>query len=153
MKAITNQLLAVLREGFEGPPEKWSYFTDNDPQAGFFGTLSGVDAGQASRRSGRSTIAAHVSHMVFALEASTAWIRGDRTGREWSESWSVHSVDGPAWSRLLADLRAGYDSLREAVEANSLDDEEALGGAVGAIAHAAYHLGAVRQKIALERSD
>src|SRR5690606_38835499 len=32
-----EQLIAVLREGFEGPQQRWSYFTDGGPEAGWFG--------------------------------------------------------------------------------------------------------------------
>ncbi len=144
-----RQLQAVLREGFEGPKERWSYFTDNDPDAGFFGTLRSLDAAGASRPIGQGTIAAHVHHMVFALEASTAWIRGDRSPRKWSESWAVTAVDGPEWARLLERLRGGYEDLRGAIDAHALDSEEAAGGAIAAVAHAAYHLGCIQQKLAL----
>jgi hypothetical protein len=143
-----RQLQAVLREAFEGPKERWSYFTDNNPDAGFFGTLRRLDAAGASRMIGGGSIAAYVYHMAFALEASTVWIAGDRSPRKWSESWAVTTVDGPAWARLLERLRAGYDGLRGAMEAHALDNEEAIGGAIAAVAHAAYHLGCIQQKLA-----
>ncbi len=143
-----RQLQAVLREGFEGPKERWSYFTDNDPDAGFFGTLRSLDAAGASRTIGGGTIAAHVHHMVFALGASSAWIRGDRSSRKWSESWAVTTVDAAAWARLLERLRDGYDDLRAAIDGHALVSEESIGGAIAAVAHAAYHLGCIQQKLA-----
>ena len=78
MDAILGQLLAVLREGFEGPQERWSYFTNAGPEAGLFGTLAKLDAAVASRASGGTTIAGHVHHLVFSLKASAEWIRGER---------------------------------------------------------------------------
>ena len=35
-----EHLIDVLREAFEGPKEKWSYFTDNSPEAGLIGSLA-----------------------------------------------------------------------------------------------------------------
>lgn len=145
---VMGQLLAVLREAFEGPPEPWSYFTDNRPDAGLFGTLANLSAADASIPSAGTSIAAHVYHVTFALEAASAWIRGDRTPRKWRESWKVSTVDDAAWSHLLEELRRGYAGLRQAFKSHALSSEEAFGGAVAAIAHTAYHLGAIRQKLA-----
>lgn len=150
-EVVTEQLIAVLREAVEGPPEKWSYFVDNDPDAGYLGTLDKLGAAEASRPIGGSTIAAHVHHILFSLEASTAWIRGDRSSLDWSESWRTRTVDEAAWSRMRESLRTGYLELRRAIESHAHDSEESVGGAIGAIAHAAYHLGAIRQKVLLVR--
>lgn len=149
---VIGQLLAVLREGFEGPPERWSYFTDQGPEAGLFGSLGKLDAAAASRSTGGSTIAAHVHHLVFSLDASSSWIRGERIRRNWKESWAVSEVDEEEWRRLTERLRAGYQELRQTMETHSVDSLEAFGGAVGAVAHAAYHLGAIRQKVLVGRA-
>ncbi len=151
VKAVLGQQMAVLREAFEGPAQRWSYFTDHGPEGGLFGTLAVISSEDASRggeRGGR-TIAAHVYHVNFAMNVSAAWIRGDRTPRNWRESWHVNRVDEMAWQRLLEDLRVGYRDLRQAIESHGASTEEAAGGAIGAIAHLAYHLGAIRQKRAL----
>jgi hypothetical protein len=151
VKDETAQLLAVFREAFEGPPESWSYFTDSGAESGLFGTLEKLDAAAASRLSGDTTIAAHAHHVDFALEASNAWIRGDRSSRNWPESWSVSTVDEPAWRRLQKELRDRYAHLCQTIETHASDSAEALGGSIGALAHAAYHLGAIRQKVAWSR--
>jgi len=98
---------AVLREALEGPPERWSYFTDNSPDAGLFGTLAPLSAADASRPVAGTSVAAHVHHVAWA---------------------------------------------RQTVEAHALAGEEAFGGALVAVAHIAYHLGAIRQKIAVVRT-
>ena len=107
-----SQILAVLRETFEGPKESWSYFTDNSPDAGYFGTLHTISAADASGSEGGSSIAAHVHHIVFALNEASGWIRGDRSPRDWKESWNVQTVDEAAWSRLLDRLRWEYSDLQ-----------------------------------------
>ncbi|MDR7427270.1 MAG: hypothetical protein QN160_06335 [Armatimonadota bacterium] len=105
LEMAIGQLLAVLREACEGPAQQWSYFTDNRPEAGLFGTLASLDA-----------------------------------------AWRVSAVDGPRWERLQQDLRQRYQELSRTVEAHAAREAEAFGQAVAAVAHIAYHLGAIRQK-------
>lgn len=147
MDIVIEQILAVLGEGTEGPPGSWSYFTDNSADAGLFGTLDKCDAALASRVIGGTSIVAHVYHTVFAMDASAAWIRGDRSASDWKSSWSVTTADAEAWSAMKARLHSSYAALRAAIESKGRDSVESMGGAIGAVAHAAYHLGAIRQKI------
>jgi hypothetical protein len=142
---VVGQLIAVIREAFEGAGGS-SYFTDHGADAGWFGTLGKSSAVEASRVIGGTSIAAHVHHIIFSLEASSAWIAGDRSRRNWADSWRVSEVDEAAWARMRTELRSGYENLCRAVEAGATSSEDAVGGAVAAIAHVAYHLGAVRQK-------
>lgn len=147
--AAINQVLGVLSEAFEGPKQSWSYFTDNSRDAGLFGSLSRLDAAAASRVLGRTSIAAHVHHVIFGLHASAQWIEGNRTTRKWSESWSVTSVDDSTWKRMREELRAAYGDVQKVIRLFAAGSEEAMGGVVGALAHVAYHLGAIRQKISI----
>jgi hypothetical protein len=147
-KVMIGELLNILDEAFEHPPKPWTYFTDNSADAGFFGTLAKLSAAEASRLSGGTTIAAHVHHVTFGLSVSSAWILGDHSQRNWEESWSISKVDDAAWPRLQEQLRREYKNLRQAIESHALSSVEAFGGAIAAIAHLAYHLGAIRQKAA-----
>jgi hypothetical protein len=131
------------------PPGRGSYFTESDQNGGFFATLTPITATDASLPVARTSIAAYVHHVAWAMDATAAWIRGDRKGHDWKESWKIATVDEGAWTRLVGELRRQYDHLRQTIHSHALDDEMAFGGAVAAIAHLAYHLGAVRQKIAL----
>lgn len=142
-----GQLVGVLREGFDGP-QRWSYFAE----VGLLTTLSGIRADEATRLLAGTCIAGHAYHVAFGLDAATAWIRGDHAPRNWEESWQVGPLDEASWSLLQQRLRKGYETLRQAIEAHGGDSTEALGGAIGAVAHVAYHLGAIRQKIACLRS-
>jgi hypothetical protein len=147
VREIVEQVLGVLSEAFEGPRESWSYFTDTGRDGGLFGTLEGLDARTASRTLGRTSIAAHVNHVIFGLHASARWIEGDRTTHRWAESWSVSTVDEGEWRHAREQLRSAYLDVRRAIELSAMDSEEAMAGAVGALAHVAYHLGAIRQKV------
>ena len=148
-----SQIQAVLAEALEGPKHDWSYFTDSGPESGLFGTLDRLSAADASRVSAGTSIAAHAYHASFALDVSAAWIRGDRSKHDWPASWSVTTVDEPAWRRVREDLRGRYDRLRRAIEEHAGESDESFGGAVAALAHAAYHLGAIRQKAAWNRAS
>lgn len=151
VREAIEQLLAVLREAFEGPSGSWSYFTDSGAESGLFGTLEKLDAAEASRASGGTSIAAHAHHVGFALAASAASLRGDRSAHNWAESWSVATVDEPAWRRIRDELRARYDDLRRSIASHAAGSLEVFGESTGVLAHAAYHLGAIRQKAAVNR--
>ena len=148
IQVVIGQMLAVLQEAFEGPPNPWSYFIDKGNDAGLYRTLARLSAEQASRPVGGSSIAAHAHHVNFGLLATAAWVQGDRTPRNWPESWNVSKVDDVAWIQEQEQLRAGYDELRRAIEKHAADSLEAMGGALAGLAHVAYHLGAIRQKVA-----
>ena len=149
---VIQQLLAVLAEAFNGPAQKWSHFTDHGAESGLFGTLASLTAADASRVWSGSTIAAHANHVRFALAASAAWIAGDRSSLDWSESWSLSVVDDAAWKRLQEEIRIGYGTLRRTIESHGASSAEAMSGTLAAVAHSAYHLGAIRQKVVAARA-
>jgi len=149
--AVTVSLLTrMLREAFEGPPGPWTYFTDTSSGTGVFGTIGGLSAAVASRTGGPggTTIAGHVHHLSSSVALSTKGLRGEPTSRDRSRSWTVSVVDAAAWAALRTRLREEYDRLVVAVEMHARWDEDALGVAIGALAHTAYHLGAIRQRLA-----
>ena len=150
---IAGVLMRILREAFDGPPGPWTYFTDTSAAAGVFGTIKKVSAAEASRAagSGRSTIAGHVHHLCASLALTTHTIRGGPPARDRSTSWTLAVVDDAKWTDLQARLRHEYSALLVAVETRAAWDEDTLGDAIGAIAHTAYHLGAIRQRLALGR--
>src|SRR5438445_2398404 len=149
--AVTVSLVTrILREAFAGPPGPWTYFTDTSPGTGVFGTIGGLSAAEASREGGpgHTTIAGHVHHLSSSLALSTLGLRGQSTSRDRGRSWTVSVVDDAAWAALRARLRDEYERLLVAVETHTRWDEDALGVAIGALAHTAYHLGAIRQRLA-----
>jgi hypothetical protein len=149
---IASLLARILREAFEGPPGPWTYFTDTSAAAGVFGTINELSAAEASRPSGPAgtTIAGHVHHVCSSLALTTRSIRGGAAGRDRSTSWTVTAVDTAQWADLKAELRRAYGALLVTLETHAAWDEDTLGDAIGAIAHTAYHLGAVRQRLAVQ---
>lgn len=150
--AVVEQLLAILDEAFSHPSRPWSYFTDPSPDSGYFGILSGLDAAGAARPVGGTSVAAQVGHVTFAMHASTAFIQGnpEAPGLElWRQSWQVPEVDEETWRQMQARLREAYHGLRGAIESHDISQIASLGVSIGAIAHIAYHLGAIKQKLAI----
>lgn len=140
----------MVREAFEGPPGPWTYFTDTVAGTGVLGTIDALSAAQVSQKGGPggSTIAGHVRHISSSLVLSTRGLRGESVSRDRGGSWTVSVVDDAEWTALRKDLRAAYESMLLAVQTHAVWDEDALGVAFGAIAHTAYHLGAIRQRLA-----
>jgi hypothetical protein len=149
---IAGLLTRILREAFEGPPGPWTYFTDTSAAAGLFGTIGGLSAAEASRAAGpaQTTIAGHVNHLCSSVALTTRSIRGEPAGRDRSTSWTVSAVNDAQWTELRARLRREYGALLVTIETHSAWDEDSLGDAIGAIAHTAYHLGAIRQRLAVQ---
>lgn len=147
LDTVVDHLLAALKEGLDGPG-KWGFFSDSGPEAGLAATLAALSASEASRVTGGTSIAAHVHHLVFSLDATVAYMKGDTSPKDWPQSWSVTSVTEPTWRKLQDDLRAAFAETKKAIEALAKTGFEASGLAVGAPTHVAYHLGAIKQKVA-----
>lgn len=148
---MTRQLLAVLREGFEGPASDVTYYLDSG--AGLRNTLAALTPAQASKDVGGTSVAAHAHHLLFSFGAFGDFIAGENAQHDWNESWRVAEVDDAQWAKLQSDLANGYDALRERIDTHSANGPKALGGTLGAITHLAYHVGAIRQKVAALRAS
>lgn len=150
--AIVAVLVRLLREAFAGSPGSWTYFTDGGPGSGLFGTLDALSATEASQVSGPggTSIAGHVHHVCSSLALSVREMRGETTSRDRSQSWTASLLDDTEWAALRARLAREYENALIAVQTIPELDEDALAIAFGAIAHAAYHLGAIRQRLALK---
>lgn len=147
-KMLVKQLKTLLREGIQGPQKDWSYFTDPNSK-GVLGTIKKLSSTAASKTSGPhdNSVAAHVWHLSFALSATGDRIQGDHSPRDWEESWQVQKVNDNEWVKIQSKLRQEYEELLRVIESVDLSKEEVLSGVIGAIAHVAYHLGAIRQKL------
>ena len=70
---------------------------------------------------------------------------GDNSPRDWNQSWSVSKVDDAQWSKLRDDVAREYGAFYDAVEKANGDDSLLI--ATVALAHLAYHLGAIRSRL------
>jgi hypothetical protein len=143
--SILTQMEELLRETFEGarPGEGTQYLDHN---SGILNTLQGLTAEEASQRHGtHPSIAAHVRHMAFHLRVSYEWIAGDHSKRDWKGSFLPQTATPEEWKALIEELqRTRTEFLRtmRSLSPTQLLDE---GAGMGAVAHLAYHLGAIRQ--------
>jgi hypothetical protein len=148
---VSSQLANLLREAFAGPPGPWTYFTDNRPGVGILSTVEALTATEASAalEPAGATIAGHVHHVRASLAGSTEQITKKRASRDRTGTWTVTQVTEQEWKALHAALRAQYDISLQTIQSRMDWDEDGLGAAAGAVAHAAYHLGAIRQRLRL----
>ena len=147
MNPFVSTVKNLLQEAYEGTPTQ-SWFSDSGTGSGLFATLSVISAQNASRTlvSGRSSIAGHTNHLRWSLAMSNALMRGSQPARDWAESWVVSSVDDAAWLELQQALRLEYETLQTQLE-TSFDPSNPMMTTAGIalVAHAAYHLSAIRQ--------
>ncbi|WP_189074393.1 DinB family protein [Deinococcus sedimenti] len=155
-QSAVSGILDILREAVEGghPGQGTAFLdgtkADGSGNHGLLATLDGLSAAQASQEVLGSTVAAHAAHTAFHLEVIIRWERdGDRGPFDWTGSFQPVQVDDAAWDAARARLRAAYDALL--TFARTFEDRpadgELTGGLTGAVAHVAYHLGAIRQLI------
>ncbi len=153
MDSIPNEtfrkvLLELFTEAYDGPSKSYTWFIDNAPKSWMLGTLEDISSEEASRTfvENGSSIAAHTEHVRWSLALSNAYMRGEQPKSPWSESWLVKTVNDSEWNTLRSNLRTEYETLHAGIEKQKdFSDEQILTGAFGFVAHAAYHLGSIRQ--------
>ena len=145
-------VLEVLREAFEGGrPGEGTTFVENTRadggrNSGVFATLDALAAVQASRPTELGTsVAAHAAHVAYHLEVTVRWAGGERGPFDWQGSFAPAVVDDAAWAATRARVRAAYDALLAHAAATTKWNTDAAVELAGSVAHAAYHLGAIRQ--------
>jgi len=142
---INQAVLLLLEETFE---TVHGFYLD--PDNSLLDTLAGISAAEASVPVGGkcATIAAQVTHVCFYLDALERFIRtGQNEKLDWGEVWrTVDAVTPTEWDALRERLRQTYQRIRGMMEAyDDWDAENSIGGAIGLVAHTAYHLGEIRQ--------
>lgn len=141
----TKALVSLLEEAYEG--SRTSFFTDSN-KPGLLGTLAGLSAEQASRPLSAHglTIAAHAEHLRWSLANLNNATRGGAWNPDWQASWLVREVSQEQWDKLRRELGQEYQSFHQTLSSNPAWHSEPMmfTGVVASIAHAAYHLGAIR---------
>jgi enamine deaminase RidA (YjgF/YER057c/UK114 family) len=148
-----GSLAYLLRETFEGSPEgQMSAYLDHG--TGYFSTIDGLTAENASREISSMTIAAQTEHAKFYLDRLCEFMNGRTERVRWDDSWLIETVNDTEWEALRAGMRKSYENALKCLADVEDWGEERVGMAMGMIAHSAYHLGAIRQlaKMADDRS-
>jgi hypothetical protein len=120
-----------------------------DPKTSLAETLAPVSAEEASHPiSGKgTTVAGHVAHIRFYLDVLKRYMENTLNEKiDWKQSWLVTSVSESEWDTLRQQLADDYRDIRAYLgEITDWNDEKRLDGALGIVAHTAFHLGAIRQ--------
>lgn len=145
---FVNGLLNVLGETFD---EVNGFYLDRGDS--LFTTLATVSAAEASIPVGGkcATLAAQVKHTAFYLYVIDQLIRNPNFPRQdWGEIWrTVSVVTADEWQAIQAELRLRYDEIIQLVKDTPTWGEAEIGGAIGMVAHCAYHLGEIRQALCI----
>lgn len=144
---FTKALLILLDETFD---DVKGIFLDRGTS--LFETLADISAAEASIPVGGkcATLAAQVKHVAFYLDVVDKSVRDPDYPRvDWGEIWrTVSSVTPEEWEALKVELRASYDRILALVkDTPAWTGEIEIGGAIGVVAHTAYHLGEIRQAL------
>jgi hypothetical protein len=144
---FTQALYALLDETFDNVLGIYL-----DKGTSLFETLAGISAAEASIPVGGkcATLAAQVKHIAFYLDVVDKTVRDPNYPKvDWGEIWrETGAVTAVEWDEIQTDLRQSYDRLKLLIsETDEWSSERHIGGAIGAIAHTAYHLGEIRQAL------
>ena len=145
-------LSKLLTEIFDGPPADEAYVL-NPGDPGLLRQLDSISAETASARPmpGKTTIAAHVDHVLFGLSLLTRWAAGEANpwaGADWEASWRRTTVSEDQWRTLRDELRRHAAAWQKHVAVRADWNDLAAAGSLASAAHTAYHLGAIRQILA-----
>lgn len=144
---FTTALYLLLEETFDNV--RGIYL---DKGTSLFETLATISAGEASIPVGGkcATLAAQVKHIAFYLDVLEKAVRsGQFEASDWGKIWRETSAVTPAeWEGMQAALRESYSRIRALVtDTTEWSNHMQIGGAIGVIAHTAYHLGEIRQAL------
>lgn len=144
----------LLRELIHGPSGFGNWLLDADSRG--YAALTSLNGSEASARptspsdEGRSSIAAHVRHTTYGLQLLNRWAAGEENPfatADWKSTWEERELSDAEWSELLQRLTKEATTWIEAVAAPRTWDEISLTGAIASVAHLAYHLGAIQQRM------
>jgi hypothetical protein len=144
---FTQALYLLLDETFDNVK---GIFLDKGTS--LFETLATISAEEASIPVGGkcATLAAQVKHVAFYLDTLEKAVRTQQNEPvDWDQIWrETHAVTPEDWESIKTDLRESYNRIK-ALIANMTEwpSEYEIGGAIGMIAHTAYHLGEIRQAL------
>ena len=139
--------LELFRETFEGvaPGANGTYYVQG--KEALIPILNGLTAEQASHRTEKTnSVAAHARHTAYYVSLMNKLNRGEEVVPDWEGSWTVQEVTKDQWDAIRKDLKDQFTELHGAMKTGfeNLDDESRT-YALAQLAHAAFHLGSIRQ--------
>ena len=150
---VKEACIEIFRECFEGvaPGASGTWFAQG--HEAIFHALESLTPGKASLRvpNQTATLGAHAFHLCYYLSMFNAKNRGEELKADWPGSWKIQEFDDSSWKEVSDRTKKEFDEAMIWYRTGStfIDPEDAP-YAVANIAHAAYHLGAMRALIPLE---
>ncbi len=123
-----------------------------DEGTSLFETLATISAEQASIpvSSSCACLAAQVEHVRFYLDVVLDFAQGNTPQEvDWDDIWqNVSAVTPQEWQAIQDRLRVSYQHVQEFVRTDGAwEHPDSIHGALGLLAHTAYHLGEIRQAL------
>jgi hypothetical protein len=149
--AAANAVTTLFSETFYGVGnENGTWFNENAPESGLCGVLDRASAEAASKAPGpgRRSVVSHARHALTHIEHVTKLLRGEASKVDWKMSFEPGAATPGEWDELRRRMRASSRALLETLVGAPDDKPDMLESSIGSIAHAAYHLGAIRQVLA-----
>lgn len=155
---VFDSIHRILSELVDGPAlDQGTWVLDPDPSVGLLATLGSLSGVQASARPipGESSIAGHANHLHFSLGLLNRWASGENPfeGADWKGSWKTQEVTEVEWKSLIDGLGQQAHAWIKAMDPEKDWDAISLTGAVGNVAHLAYHLGAIRNMLEMAKRE
>jgi hypothetical protein len=146
MTSVSSTIGFLFRELVDGRTSPDAYVLNRgDP--GLQRSLDMLSAAEASRTTpDRASVAAHVDHIRYSLHRMNGWASGAALEpADWGASWRRSRVSDAEWATLRADLAREVTAWKQALDRDTVGDDETLRSLASSVVHLAYHFGAIRQ--------
>jgi uncharacterized damage-inducible protein DinB len=153
-RVLKNACCELFRETFEGTKPGLHYTWYVEGKKAVLPSVAAIDFEQASRQipGARATIGAHANHLCYYLHLFNVRNRGVKEASNWEGSWILQKFDEAEWEgvrrRTLAEYEEATSWLRDQSRSDEgiVTEDDAI-SVLANIAHAAFHLGAIRALI------
>ncbi|HWD39471.1 MAG TPA: hypothetical protein VG944_11525 [Fimbriimonas sp.] len=147
-----NEAIAeLLREGFEGVgPSGSTWFVEG--HEAILPTIRELSSERASvcPIPGRASIGAHVRHLIFLMSLANTCHGEALPAGSWTDTWSRNEFSAEEWRAMQEELERRYLAFAEWFRTNeNWVHEMGVIGPISTLPHVAFHLGAIRQLVAL----
>ena len=149
---VKDACVEIFRECFEGvaPGASGTWFVQSNEA--IFNALDSLTPAMASLRVQyqSATIGAHAYHLCYYLQLFNAHCRGDEVKSDWPGRWKIQEFDAKSWKALAEKTKQEFDDaiIWYKTSTDFIGSDDAT-YSIANIAHAAFHLGAIRALIPL----